>query len=135
MGQKVKNDYGANVVFEGDFAIHDKEHFRNLIEERKVIKGGNDFELYFEDNDVDAIADRLKSEGIQFIHEVKTQPWQQKVIRFYDPDLNIIEIGDSLRNVCLRLSAEGKSIEEIEGMTSLTNKFILDLLQNNSSEE
>jgi len=29
---------------------------------------------------------------ILFVHELREQPWRQKVARFYDPDKNIIEI-------------------------------------------
>jgi predicted enzyme related to lactoylglutathione lyase len=131
LGQIVKNDYGANVVFEGDFSIHEQEHFQKLIDSKKIVKGGNDFELYFEDDDIEAIAAKIKNEGFELIHDIKTQPWLQRVIRFYDPDMNIVEIGESMRAVCLRLSEQGKSIEDIAKSTSLSREFILDSLQIN----
>ena len=31
LGQKVKFDFGPNVTFEGDFAIHLKSHFQSLL--------------------------------------------------------------------------------------------------------
>ena len=48
--QKVKADFGENVTFEGDFAIHLDSHYTGLIESKKITWGGNDFELYFEED-------------------------------------------------------------------------------------
>jgi len=30
---------------------------------------------------------------VEFIHEIVEQPWGQKVMRFYDPDYHMIEVG------------------------------------------
>jgi catechol 2,3-dioxygenase-like lactoylglutathione lyase family enzyme len=130
LGQEIKNDYGENVVFEGDFSIHRKEHYVSLLNGRAITSGGNNFELYFEHDDLEAIQAELKAASVKFIHEIQTQPWQQKALRIYDPDMNIIEIGESMMHVCKRLRKEGKSIEEIKDMTSLSIPFISKALNN-----
>lgn len=127
--QKIKADYGENVVFEGDFSIHLREHYELLLEGHKVRQGGNNFELYFENNDLEKIQLELKAANIDFVHEIRTQPWQQKVLRIYDPDKNIIEIGESLKSVCIKLRDERKTVEEIMEMTSLSKEYILELLK------
>jgi uncharacterized membrane protein (UPF0127 family) len=33
---------------------------------------------------------------VKFIHELREQPWKQKIIRIYDPDNNILEIGEPM---------------------------------------
>ena len=38
----------------------------------------------------------LKKENIRFIHYINKQEWGQKVLRCYDPDMHIIEIGEPL---------------------------------------
>ena len=124
LGQEIKYDFGENVVFHGDFAIHDKRHLRTLINNEVIAKKSNSFELYFEDDAIEQLAHSLVKLEIEFIHDVRIQPWQQKVIRFYDPDNNIIEIGESMEHVCNRLSREGKSDEEIAKLTSLPPKFV-----------
>jgi len=134
LGQKIKNDYGENVVFEGDFSIHLKAHYGTLLKGHKITPGGNNFELYFEHDDLEAIQAELKAANVKFIHEIQTQPWQQKVLRIYDPDMNILEIGESLMHVCKRLRKEGKSIEEIKDMTSLPIHFISKALDNETEE-
>lgn len=134
LGQKIKSDYGENVVFEGDFSIHDKTHFSALISNKKVIKGSNDFELYFESDNIDGLETFLSGKGIRFIHKIILQPWQQKVMRFYDPDMNIVEIGETLQSVCLRLHTSGKSVDEINKMTSLSVEFITEAIESEEKQ-
>lgn len=130
LGQKIKEDYGENVVFEGDFSIHLKEHYSKLLNGHKITNGGNNFEIYFEQNDLETLQSKFMVAGIEFVHEIQTQPWQQKVMRIYDPDKNIIEIGESLKHVCIRLKNEGKCIEDIIKLTSLSKEYIDKALNN-----
>jgi catechol 2,3-dioxygenase-like lactoylglutathione lyase family enzyme len=124
LNQKVKYDFGENVTFDGDFAIHLQSHFSRLIDNRPIRAGGNNFELYFEFDGVDQIADLLRQNGVEFVHEVREQPWRQKVVRIYDPDMNIIEIGESMEYLSYRLSLEGLSIEKISQLTGLPIDFV-----------
>lgn len=44
----------------------------------------------------DAVIDRMLSEGNKIydnINQLMTHSWGQKVVRFYDPDGNLIEVG------------------------------------------
>lgn len=74
LGQKIKYDFGENVTFEGDFALHEKEHFRGLLGSLMINKGSNSSELYFEYDDLEELEDKLKRENVEFIHEMKEQP-------------------------------------------------------------
>ena len=129
LDQKVKADFGENLTFEGDFAIHLKEHWSKLIDNKKVSFGTNNAEIYFEHDDVEAIASRLRIAGVDFVHPMREQPWRQKVVRIYDPDRHIIEIGESMEHLCLRLLKEGKSPEEVSRITYMPMKFVQVLMQ------
>jgi catechol 2,3-dioxygenase-like lactoylglutathione lyase family enzyme len=118
LDQKVKFDFGENITFHGDFAIHKKEHFKELIN-RPVKEKSNNFELYFEDENLELIFDKLRQEGFEFIHEITEQPWKQRVLRFYDYDKNIVEIGEPLEYTAFRLSGKDYSFEEISRITFL----------------
>ncbi len=100
LGQKVKFDYGENLVFEGDFAIHLEDHFKNLLGEKHnmITKKSGNFELYFEEAEIDTLYEKLKNHVV-FIHGIQAQPWGQKVMRFYDPDFHIIEIGEPMEEL------------------------------------
>ena len=78
LNQKVKTDFGENVTFEGDFAIHQKNHFQNLIKNNPIIQKSNNFELYFEHDDLPVIIEKIKDIGLEFVHEIVEQPWKQQ---------------------------------------------------------
>ena len=123
LGQKVESNFGENISF-GSFAIHLRSHFKILIDNKDIIAGGNNFELYFEYDNVEQIAEKLKIEKVEFVHELREQPWKQLVMRFYDPDKNIIEIGESMEHLIFRLHQQNHSIDEIAKMTGLDKEFI-----------
>ncbi len=121
--QKVKFDFGENITFHGDFAIHLQSHFEMLID-NKVTYGGNNFELYFEFDNVEQIVRTLKDNNVSFVHGIREQPWKQKVVRFYDPDKNMIEIGESLEYLAFRLQKEGLSMEQISKTINMPIDFV-----------
>ncbi len=124
LGQTVKMDFGENITFNGDFAIHSKNHFATLINNYPILNKSNNFELYFEDDDLENIAIRLKEHGLEFVHEIVEQPWKQKVFRFYGYDKNIIEIGERMEHVAYRLSILKYSIEDICKITFLPEEIV-----------
>lgn len=123
LDQKVETDFGENISF-GGFAIHLRSHFKMLIDNKEVISGGNNFELYFEYDNLEQIVEKLKAEKIEFVHELREQPWKQQVVRFYDPDQNIIEIGETIEYLIFRLYQQGNSIDDISKMTGLDREFV-----------
>jgi len=127
--QKVKSDYGENITFEGDFAIHKKAHFRSLIGEKKMIKGSHHFELYFETENIELIYKKILDNRLEILHSVQEQPWKQKVFRFYDYDSNMIEIGEKLEYTAYRLWKENYSIEDIIRYTYLQEDEISEALK------
>ena len=54
----------------------------------------NTTELYFEDNDVEGLVDKLTSSDIfvRFQTELTVLAGGQKMVRFYDPSGNLIEV-------------------------------------------
>jgi catechol 2,3-dioxygenase-like lactoylglutathione lyase family enzyme len=126
LGQTVRYDFGENISFEGDFAIHLRSHFQQLIDNRVVHSRANNFELYFEHDDLEPVEERLNNFGVEFVHTIREQPWRQRVMRFYDPDGNMIEVGESLEYSSYRLHLEGMDLEEISQTISMTVDFVKD---------
>jgi catechol 2,3-dioxygenase-like lactoylglutathione lyase family enzyme len=133
LGQKVEADHGRNVSF-GGFAIHLRTHFKTLIDNKEIVAGGNNFELYFEYDNVEQMVEKLKSEKVEFVHELREQPWKQLVVRFYDPDQNIIEIGETMEYLSFRLYQQGNSVDEIAAMTGLDREFVIKTVQNQNNK-
>lgn len=127
LNQKVGCDLGQNVFFEGGFAIHLKSHYADLInvDESDIASRSNNAELYFEENDLDAFLERLKGMvSVNYVHELREQPWGQRVVRLYDPDMHIVEVGEPMESVAKRLLKGGLSVEETARRTLMPEEFV-----------
>ena len=112
LGLQVVLDFGANKTLTGGLCLQTLETWTGFLETDRVAFGGNDAELYFEEDRFDGFVRRLESLEIQYVHPVKEHPWGQRVVRFYDPDRHIIEVGENMRAVCRRFLGSGLTPEE-----------------------
>lgn len=112
LGLRVVLDFGANKTLTGGLCLQTLETWQEFIGTDQVSFGGNDAEVYFEEDRFDQFAERLKSLPIQYVHPVKEHPWGQRVVRFYDPDRHIIEVGEHMTAVCRRFLDGGMTPEE-----------------------
>jgi len=115
LGQEIAMDFGANVTFAESFAIQSKSSWTGFIDKpaSEIRYQGNDAELYFEEEEFDSFVERLKTYEVKYVHQVIEHAWGQRVVRFYDPDMHIIEVGESMMTVCRRFHTEGMTVEEI----------------------
>ncbi|MDO8870023.1 MAG: VOC family protein [Methanobacteriaceae archaeon] len=133
LNQEVDLDHGENISFNGGFAIHDRKHFQQLIsEENKILGPKNCVELYFESDDLDNIQNKLENMNATFLHKIHQQPWGQRVMRFYDPDDYIIEVGEPMDVVIIRYFKKGMNSEEISKRTSMPQEIVEIVLKSNS---
>ena len=115
LGLEVISDIGANVTLTGGIALQTMETWKEFIhkQEEEIILKNNSCELYFEEDDLDAFAAKLNSMGdIEYVHPLLEHPWGQRVVRFYDPDKHIIEVGENMNMVVRRFIDSGLSVEE-----------------------
>ena len=115
LGLRVVRDFGANVTLTGGVCLQTKESWLGFlgVNEGAISFGGRDAELYFEEDAFDAFAARLAGMAdVRYVHPVLEHRWGQRAVRFYDPDGHIIEVGESMKTVCLRFFASGMTPEE-----------------------
>lgn len=127
LGQKVKFDFGPNVTFQGDFALHLRSHFQSLLGEGQqypTTEKANWGELYFETDELETLYQRLSEARSEFIHAIREQPWGQRVMRLYDPDGHIVEIGETMEAVVWRFHEQGFSIERIMEKSAMPREFV-----------
>lgn len=119
--QKVIGDFGEyNVAFEGGLALYKKSLYQNLIGgERLICSQPNNFELYFEEDDLVEIEHALMQDGFSFLHGIREEPWKQRVFRFYDYDKNIVVIAESMEKTSARLFKENMTADEMPQMTGM----------------
>ena len=124
---RVIMDFGANVTLAGGLCLQTKETWMGFIDakEEDIIFGGNNAEIYFEEDDFDAFAEKLKGiDDIDYVHPVIEHRWGQRVVRFYDPDRHIIEVGENMKFVCRRFLDSGMTEEEVAVRMDVPLKFV-----------
>lgn len=127
LGLQVVLDFGENITFEGGVALQEKKLWLQFInkEEKDIKVKGNNFELYFEEEDFDGFLTQLnRQEGIEYVHDVVEYPWGQRVVRFYDLDKHIIEVGEKMEVVIKRFLAQGLSVEEVARISQHPIEFV-----------
>ena len=97
-GLDVILDNDGNVMLTEGLVLQDEKIWKNFLG-KEIIPNSNSCELYFEESDIEAFAATLEKRypSIQYVNRLMTHSWGQKVLRFYDPDGNLIEVGTPQR--------------------------------------
>lgn len=113
-GLEVYQDYEINITFSCGLALQQDFDWLTGLEKDSVLKKSNNMELYFEEDDFDGFIDKLKTyNDIEYVSDVIKHDWGQRVIRFYDPNGHIIEVGESMKMVVKRFLDSGMSMDEV----------------------
>lgn len=123
--QTVTLDLGWNVTFSGGFIIQLNFDQLTNIPKDQIITKPNNMELYFEVDDFDAFVEKLRVyPGIEYVNEPMECDWKQRIVRIYDPDDHIIEIGESMQIIAKRYLAKGYSLEETAALIQHPVDFV-----------
>lgn len=119
-GLSIIADFGENVVLTEGLVLQEQKLWEKFID-CEVSIGGNDAELYFEEENIDDFFEKLEnySYKVEYINKCIEHDWGQRVIRIYDPDRHIIEIGETMECVVRRLLNTGMTAEQIADKTQL----------------
>jgi catechol 2,3-dioxygenase-like lactoylglutathione lyase family enzyme len=111
---EVIEDYGTNIAFNCGISLQQDFDWMLDIPDGTISKESKSMELYFEEDDFNAFLEKLSTfPDIRYFGDgVKEQNWGQRTVRFYDPDSNIIEVGENLKEVAERFLASGMTLEE-----------------------
>ena len=132
LGMNVVADFGANVTLDGGLVLQTLDTWTSFIRTDKVVLPNNAGELYFEEEDMDAFCEHLKRFDICYVHPLFEHRWGQRVVRFYDPDRHIIEVGEKLDAVILRFMEQGLSAEETAIRMDIAVDYVTACLKNKS---
>lgn len=93
-GLEVILDNDGNVIMTEGLVLQDKKYWTTFLN-KDCIPKNNMSELYFEEADIEAFVKKLEEYpvSIEYVNPLMTHSWGQRVIRFYDPDGNLIEVG------------------------------------------
>lgn len=129
LGLDVILDFGANKTLTGGLALQTLETYQEFIGTDDISFGGNSFEIYFEEDDFDSFAKKLNECSVEYVHPVKEHSWGQRVVRFYDPDKHIIEVGENMEMVCRRFLSAGMTPEQVARRMDVPVEFVNDCIR------
>lgn len=132
LGLDIIADFGANVTLTGGVVLQTLETWKQFInkDEDQILFKNNSMELYFEEDDMDKFIEKLNEfKDIVLVHELTQHSWGQRVVRFYDPDMHIIEVGENISMVVKRFIQSGLSIEETAVRMDVSVEFINSCLE------
>lgn len=93
-GLELVLDNDGNMILTEGLVLQDEAIWKKFIE-RDIVPENNSCELYFEERDIEGFVNKLESlyPDIEYVNRLMTHSWGQKVVRFYDLDGNLIEVG------------------------------------------
>ena len=113
-GLELYQDYGRNLTFTCGLSLQQDFHWLTGLSRAQIHPQPNNMELAFETEDLDGFLQKLRAyPHLQTLGGVVEHPWGQRVIRFYDLDGHLIEVGESMKLVIRRFQAAGMTPEEI----------------------
>lgn len=93
-GLEMVLDNDVNMILTEGLVLQDETIWKDFLG-KDIIPESNSCELYFEERDLEGFVRRLEDLYPDTVHvnRLMTHTWGQKVVRFYDPDGNLIEVG------------------------------------------
>ena len=87
-------DNDGNMILTEGLVLQDEKIWKSFID-RDIVPKSNSCELYFEEQDIESFVEKLNRlyPSIEYVNHLMTHSWGQRVIRFYDLDGNLIEVG------------------------------------------
>ena len=93
-GLELVQDNDGNMILTDGLVLQDVKIWRRFLG-KDIIPANNACELYFEEEDIEGFIGKLEAyyPEVQYVNRLMKHSWGQKVVRFYDPDGNLIEVG------------------------------------------
>lgn len=87
-------DNDGNMILTEGLVLQDEKIWKSFLG-RDILTPNNACELYFEEQDIEVFVEKLERlyPSIEYVNRLMTHSWGQRVIRFYDLDGNLIEVG------------------------------------------
>ena len=131
LGLKTILDFHGSVTLTSGIVLQSKEIWKELIHktDQEIIMLNHAVELSFETEDIDAFMYVLDQYHVTLLHPLKEGAWGQRVVRFYDLDGHVIEMGESMRKIIKRLLSQGFSYEELAHRLRVPLDYIKQIME------
>lgn len=131
LGLRVLLDFHGSVTLSSGIVLQSYEIWKDIIRKNsdEIVTQNHAYELCFDTEDIDDFMNILNARNIPLVHPLKEYAWGQRVVRFYDPDGHMIEVGESMKKVLKRFLSQGLSYEEAAKRMGLPVDYIKEILQ------
>ncbi len=87
-------DNDGNMILTEGLVLQAESYWKEFLR-RDIVPRNNSGELYFEEPDIEGFIEKLEAlyPETEYVNKLMTHSWGQRVVRFYDPDGNLIEVG------------------------------------------
>lgn len=128
MRQEVAFDFGNCIGFECGLSLWtltEAYPLSKALGDRPADASNDNIETCFETDDYDDETAHIKASGIELLHDTACEPWGQLTLRFFDPDRNIVELGESMPCFCRRLHNGGMDADAVADRTGIPLDVVL----------
>lgn len=93
-GFSLLQDNDGNMIFTDGLVLQAASYWREFLG-RELLPKNHHSELYFETEDLQAFVEKLERyyPEVEYVNRRMKHSWGQEVVRFYDYDGNLIEVG------------------------------------------
>lgn len=129
-GLELDQNYGINISFTCGLSLQQEFDWLVQLPKERIMSHPNNMEICFEEEDFEGFLEKLKAyPDIEYLGDVIEHGWGQRVIRFYDPDGHIIEVGEDMKMVIRRFLATGMNMEDVSKRMDVSAEDLKKLLQ------
>jgi catechol 2,3-dioxygenase-like lactoylglutathione lyase family enzyme len=130
--QQIEFDFGNCIGFKNGLSLWKLKEEYPITKKlgRTFDKSGNkNLEICFETDDFELVVEKLKMHKMNFLHKETEELWGQQTIRFYDPENNLVEIGETIPCFVKRFRNQGMSAEEVSKKASIPIEMVNEICQ------
>ena len=93
-GLELVVDNDGNMILTEGLVLQDEKIWKGFLG-KDIVTENNSCELYFEERNIEDFVQKLEKlyPSVKYVNRLITHSWGQKVVRFYDLDGNLIEVG------------------------------------------
>ncbi len=102
-------DNDGNMILTEGLVLQEERYWKQFLGQ-SVIPQNNASELYFEESDIEGFINKLESlyPDVRYVNRLMTHSRGKRVVRFYDPDGNLIEVGTPMGGIDVFENCEDK---------------------------
>jgi len=135
-GLTVEEDFGTYVSVTKGLAFQLVDSWQDYLGKREpeIVYKNHASKVVFEIDNFDEVLHIITTRNdIELVHPIIHYSWRRRVVRFYDPDGHIVEVGESMDIVVKRFISSGLTAEEAANRIETSVDSVNDSLERSNN--